>query len=150
MGGFGAVLYAFERPDTFSAAISLSGSLFLHNLAEDRGRRRRLAQLFGGVYGVPFSITRFNAWTVFARLDKVAGLPRPPAVWLSAGDDDFPAIVDGTVRLHLALRRRGVVTQLRIDDAGHTWAYWRKAIVPALEWLSPRLEGRCDVVAGDR
>lgn len=143
MGGFGAVLYAFEHPDRFTAAISLSGSLFVPNLSTNPARRQRLSRLFGGVYGEPFDMNRFNRWTVFARVEKVSALSSPPSVWLAAGDDDFPAILRGTVALHLALKRRGVATELRVDNARHTWRYWSKAIVPALEWLAPQLSRPC-------
>jgi len=143
MGGFGAVLYAFEHPDMFSAAISLSGSLFVRDLSPNPRRRQRMMRIFGGVYGEPFDMVRFNRWNVFARVERVAALSERPAVWLTAGDDDFPAILRGTVALHLALRRHGVDTQLRVDDARHSWRYWSKAIAPALEWLAPRLSRPC-------
>jgi S-formylglutathione hydrolase FrmB len=143
MGGFGAVLYAFDHPDMFTAAISLSGSLFAPNLSQNPERRQRLSRLFGGVYGQPFDMDRFNRWNVFVRVERVATLSDRPAVWLAAGDDDFPAILRGTVELHLALRRAGVATELRVDNAGHTWRYWSSAIIPALKWLSPRISGPC-------
>jgi len=155
MGGFGAVLYAFKNQDKYSAAISLSGSLFPPGLASSRRRKRRMSHLFGGVYGEPFDIARFNAWNVFPLVTRAMGAvanghsanhpPEQglPAVWLAAGDKDFPAILRGTVRLHQKLRRGGAISQLRIDDAGHTWSYWRKAIRPALKWLSPHLATSC-------
>ncbi|HUS97535.1 MAG TPA: alpha/beta hydrolase-fold protein, partial [Hyphomicrobiaceae bacterium] len=143
MGGYGAMLHAFGHPDRYSAAISLSGSLFRPELAGDPAWRQRLSRIFGGVFGDPFDPARFMTWNIFPRVEKVAKAGNLPAVWLAAGDDDFSSILDGTVKLHQVLLRRRAVTQLRIDDAGHTWSYWSKAIVPALEWLSPRLEAKC-------
>jgi enterochelin esterase family protein len=146
MGGYGAVLYAFERPDLFAAAFSLSGSLFTEvpplMLARRRERGER-GELFGGVYGEPFDNARFQAWTVFARLDRLVAAAQRPALWLAAGDDDFPSILSGTVRLHQELKRRGIASTLRIDDASHDWTYWRAAADAALSWLSPRLASSC-------
>lgn len=143
MGGFGAVQYVFENPDTYRAVISLSGSLFSKGLGYERRNHARFFQLFGGVYGQPFDVARYDRFNVFAKLDKLEAAAEKPAIWLAAGDDDFPSILRGTVRLHLALKRRGIASQLRVDNAGHGWEYWREAIKPALAWLSPKLAARC-------
>lgn len=145
MGGFGAIQYAFENPDKYIAAISLSGSLFSEGLAFEKKFSPRFTGLFGGVYGKPFNPSRFNKFNVFAKLDKMAKAPERPAVWLAAGDNDFPSILRGTVRLHLELLKRNIESELRVDDADHTWRYWREAIVPALKWLSPQLGTDCAV-----
>lgn len=104
MGGYGAVLAALARPDAYAAAISLSGSLF-PEMAD--GAPARPVHMFGRVFGDPFDRRRFNAWNVFVRLAAVPTPAALPAFWLQAGDDDFPAILDGTVRFHQALRRAG-------------------------------------------
>lgn len=147
MGGYGAILYATMHPEMFAAAISLSGSLFTPNLGDDPDRRRRMSQIFAGVFGQPFDMKRFNDWNVFRRIDRLKHAKHPPKVWpeiwLEAGDEDFPAILEGTVALHLTLRRLGFDSQLRVTDAGHTWRNWSKAIVPALKWLGRHISKPC-------
>jgi len=143
MGGFGAIQFAFEHPDKYAAAISLSGSLFSKGLTYELKNFPRFVGLFGGVYGEPLNQARFNKYNVFAKLDRFAKAIEKPAIWLAAGDDDFPSIFRGAVRLHLELRRRNIKSELRVDNAGHTWGYWRRAIVPALKWLSPILTTDC-------
>ncbi|MEM7774497.1 MAG: alpha/beta hydrolase-fold protein [Pseudomonadota bacterium] len=148
MGGYGALLYGVSRPDLYTAVFSLSGAVFQENLADDLERRKRLAGLFGGVFGVPFDEARFAQWNIFGRLNALKPNVTYPSVWLSAGDDDFPSIVRGSVRVFQLLQTRGIPAELRIDDAPHVWSYWRKSIVPALRWLSPRLAADCANVDG--
>ena len=110
-----------------------------------RPQPARFFQLFGGVYGQPFDVARYDQFNVFAKLDKLEAAPEKPAIWLAAGDSDFPSILRGTVLLHLALQRRRIASELRVDNAGHGWGYWRQAIEPALVWLSPKLAAKCPV-----
>ena len=143
MGGFGAILFALTKPRYFSAAISLSGSLFTDRPAEITVRQDRFAKMFDGVYGEPFDPERFRSWTVFDRLKHA---PREAAhlkYWLAAGDKDFSGILSGTVRLHQELLERGMASELRITSGGHTWELWGQSIDPALTWLSPLLEPGC-------
>jgi S-formylglutathione hydrolase FrmB len=143
MGGFGAMVYALTKPQLFTAAISLSGSLFTDKPEEIKLRLARTGQMFDGVYGEPFDPERFRAWTVFQRL---ANAPQDAArlkYWLAAGDKDFSGILSGTVRLHQELLARGMSSELRIYSGAHTWSLWAAAIDPALSWLSPQLNPGC-------
>ena len=145
MGGFGAMVYAFGRPDLYAAAFSLSGSLFSEQADDIAARKGRYAQMFGGVYGEPFDEARFRSWTAFAKLESAGEAAKRVAVWLAAGDEDFSAILAGTVRFHQELLRHGVASELRIMDGAHTWSLWSAAVDPALSWLSPRLDPTCGV-----
>ncbi len=148
MGGYGALLYAFDRPDLYAAAISLSGSIFSPIPEGAPMRPGPPVTVFGAAFGEPFDRERFNAWTLFPKVPTVAAAATPPAVFLTAGDDDFLSLVDGTVRLHLALKRAGMDSELRVFDGRHDWANWKAAIVPALGWLSARLDPSCAAEAG--
>lgn len=61
MGGYGALLYAFDHPDLFSSAISLSGSIFAPMPDDPGARAARPTHMFGTVLGDPFDWRRFNA-----------------------------------------------------------------------------------------
>lgn len=143
MGGFGAALAGVTHPRRFQAVISLSGSLFDPVRHEYFKRHRLLARIYGGVFGEPISYERYRAWNVFTRLEAVPPGGALPAFWLAAGDNDFPSILRGTVHLHLRLDARGADTELRVTSDGHDWRNWRRAIVPALTWLGPRLGSAC-------
>lgn len=140
MGGYGAVLYATLSPDLFSAAISLSGSLFSDRVSDIEHSRPFYVDAMPGIYGEPFDAARFQSWTVFARLGAAAPSIKDLGFWLAVGDHDFQGIIDGTLRLHKELRRRDIETHLRIYDGSHDWALWSMAIEPALVWLAPQLK----------
>lgn len=143
MGGYGAVLAGVTQPDRFRAVISLSGSLFLPDQGDFVARQKLYERIFGGVFGVPPIYARFKAWNVFTRLAAVPEGAPVPDMFLSAGDDDFSSILTGTVRFHVALKRRGLESQLRVIDARHDWANWRGEIVGALKWLGARIAPAC-------
>jgi S-formylglutathione hydrolase FrmB len=143
MGGYGALLYALDHPDVYSAVISLSGSIFAEMPSDAQERAKRRFRRFGNVFGDPFDWQRMNAWNLFPRVARLAQEAKPPSIWLEAGDKDYPPILEGTVRLHLDLRKAGIDSELRVDDGGHDWHLWSTAIAPALEWLSPRLDATC-------
>lgn len=143
-GGYGALLYVFDHPRRYRAAISLSGSISPPITAQMKSRLRRANRLYDGAFGVPFSSARFNAWNLFPRASRLgAGGAPKPAVYLAAGDRDPGGIVQGTTELHLALLRRKVDSTLRIVDGRHVWALWRRELGPALEWLGPKLDPTC-------
>lgn len=143
-GGYGALLFAFNHPRQYRAAISLSGSISPPITAQMKTRLKRANRLYDGAFGVPFNPRRFNALNLFPRAARLgaAGAPKP-AVYLDAGDQDPGGIVQGTTELHLALLRRKVDSTLRIVDGRHTWALWRRELGPALEWLGPKLDPTC-------
>ena len=143
MGGFGAMVYAFGRPDLYAAAFSLSGSLFSDQPHDIAARKSRYAHMFGGVYGEPFDEARFKSWNAFSKLAGAGEAAKKVSVWLAAGDEDFSSILGGTVRFHQELLQHGVSSELRILDGAHTWSLWSAAVDPALSWLSGHLDPQC-------
>lgn len=143
MGGFGAALAGVTYPQRFRAVISLSGSLFDPLRHEYFKRHRVLAWIYGGVFGEPISYERYRAWNVFTRLAAIPPSEPLPSFWLAAGDNDFPSILRGTVRLHLHLGARNADSALRVTSDGHNWRNWQRAIAPALSWLAPKLSSDC-------
>lgn len=143
-GGYGALLFAFDNPRRYGAAISLSGSISPPMRPDMRDRRRKAERLYDGAFGVPFSVARFNAQNLFPKAERLGLANRPkPAVYLDAGDRDPGGIVQGTTELHLALLRRNVDSTLRIVGGRHEWALWRRELGPALAWLGKRLDPSC-------
>jgi enterochelin esterase family protein len=143
MGGYGAMLYAFDRPDLYAAVISLSGSLFHTMPTDEKYRGKSLSKLFDGIFGTPFDWSQYSRWSVFEKMKVMLDRPHKPDVFLAAADADFPSILLGTVEMHKQLIEAGLNSELRIDDGRHTWDFWKKAVVPALQWLSPRLSMTC-------
>lgn len=143
-GGYGALLYALDRPRQYGAAISLSGSISPPIGPQMKDRIRRAARLYDGAFGRPFVATRFNRLNLFPKVAELGLAAGPkPAFYLNAGDRDPGGIVQGTTELHLALLRRKADSTLRVVDGRHEWALWRRELGPALKWLGPRLDPTC-------
>jgi enterochelin esterase family protein len=144
MGGYGALLYALERPEMFAAAISLSGSIFPELTGADAARQARLAEIFRGVFGEPFNAERYHAWNLFGKLRRIGDAAPKPVFFLTAADGDFPLLLSGAVNFQLAALSAGFKSELRVDDGAHVWPYWAQAVKPALSWLGANLSGHCD------
>jgi len=136
MGGFGALRLGFAHAERFVTVAALSPAIFaadgLSGASWSLGQTPDERQLwFPGAFGVPFDRAIYEREQPFALVDDVAARNDRPRLWLASGDDDVFGFELGTVELFLALRRRAVPVELRIDDGGHDWAYWR-SIAPAM------------------
>jgi enterochelin esterase family protein len=142
MGGQGAVLQAINFPDTYVAAMSFSGALH-KPLAKDDPREGWIPELYSGLFGEPFSRMKFNAANPFNRAKSLRMVMERPEFYLTIGDDDFDDLIQASADFHVLLKGMGVDTTLRIGPGRHFWETWQQAIVPALEWLRPRLDATC-------
>lgn len=142
MGGEGAVLQALNHPDTYVAALSFSGALHKPLEADDM-RERWIPDLYRNVFGTPFDKARFNAANPFTRAKSLLAITKRPAFYLTIGDDDFPDLITASADFHVLLKGMGAESTLRITKGRHFWDTWQQAIIPALEWLSPRLDAKC-------
>ena len=142
MGGAGAVLQALNHPDTWAAAMSVSGALH-RPLAENDPRRSWIPGLYHNVFGTPFDKARFNAANAFNRMNRLTAAKQKPAFYFTIGDNDYADLIEASAEFHDDLREIGVDTTLRIGSGRHFWETWQQAIVPALEWAVPHLDATC-------
>lgn len=142
MGGVGAVLQAINHPDTYAAAMSFSGALH-KPLAKSDLRSGWIPGLYQNVFGAPFDRDRFNAANAFTLMPKLQRAEDKPAFYFTIGDDDFPDLIAAAVEYHNGLRQWDIDTTLRVGSGRHFWDTWQQQIVPALEWLVPRLDASC-------
>ncbi|MEO6014686.1 MAG: alpha/beta hydrolase family protein [Devosia sp.] len=142
MGGYGAMLQGLDHPDLYAAAISFSGALHMP-LETNDPRRPWIVGAFRNVYGTPFDPQRFNAGTPYSHIGQLRGAKVKPAFYLTIGDNDYPDLIEASAAFHNRLRLFGADTTLRIGPGHHYWDTWQQAIVPALEWLAPRLDAKC-------
>jgi S-formylglutathione hydrolase FrmB len=142
MGGYGAMLQGIDHPDLYVAAISFSGALHTPLVAGDP-RLRWMPDLYRNVFGNPFDPARFNAGNPFAKVDKLRMVKQKPAFYLTIGDKDFPDLIEASAMFHNRLKQTGADTTLRVGPGRHYWDTWQQAIIPALEWLAPKLNPAC-------
>jgi S-formylglutathione hydrolase FrmB len=142
MGGVGAVLQAINHPDTYVAAMSFSGALH-KPLERNDARSRWLPGLYQNIFGAPFDAKRFNAANAFTLMPKLRRAADQPAFYFTIGDADFPDLILASAEYHNGLKQLDIDTTLRVTAGRHYWDTWQQQIVPALEWLAPRLEASC-------
>lgn len=135
MGGYGALRLAFFHPDRFAAAASLSGAVF-PDLAASTEVSEGQVGMFRGAFGTPFDVARFNRENPFGRIPALAAMDRPPALFLTVGDDDGFGLYRGSLLLFLALKDAGVPVELRVTDGDHAWSLWRREIETALRFFA--------------
>ena len=144
MGGYGALLFAIDAPEVFSAAISLAGAVSPPIDRNDVARLKRADAFYDGAFGRPLDRERFNAWNLFTRLRALEkGAAPQPDVYLSIGDRDRGGLLQNTTRLHVALLRAGVDSTFRIGPGQHDWETWRREFATSLTWLGPKLDPTC-------
>ncbi|GLK77197.1 esterase [Methylopila jiangsuensis] len=143
MGGYGALLFAFDKPGRYGYAISLSGSITQPIAPQMTQRLKRARTFYDGAFGAPFDVKRFNRWNLFPKARRLALRRHKPDVYLNAGDRDPGGIVQGSTEMHLALLRAGVDSKLTVAPGRHEWALWRRELGPALDWLGTRIDPTC-------
>ncbi len=142
MGGYGAFSIAFDHPDLYVGAISLSGA-FTPPIGPDDSRLHSDLSYYHGAFGTPFDAERFNAANLLNRIPALRAADKP-AFWMTIGDrDDYPEFIEGAAALQNALRAAAFESHLRVSDGRHSWGFWQREIIPALEWLSPMLAAKC-------
>jgi S-formylglutathione hydrolase FrmB len=144
MGGYGAMLQVIDHPDEYVAGISLSGALHEPFVANDP-RLQWVPEVYDDVFGTPFDPQLFNRKSPFMHVEWVRRLDarQKPAIYLTIGDKDYPDLIEGNANLHNRLIYAGVDSTLRITAGDHSWDTWRAQIIPALEWLAPKLSANC-------
>jgi enterochelin esterase family protein len=136
------VLQALDHPDVYVAAMSLSGALH-EPLVPGDPREQPFSDFFGNAFGTPFNTERFNAINPFTRAKSLLSITSRPAFYLTIGDSDFPDLVQASKDFHRLLKGMDTDSTLRLGKGRHAWETWQTAIIPALQWLAPRLDARC-------
>ncbi len=127
MGGFGAFKLAFNCPERFAAAASLSGSLQNDWLYEsnrklyefDFGPREKLSETNNDLY-------------VCSKKLVESGVPRPQLMQI-CGTEDFLYQVNTDFRDHLA--KIGYENKWIEAPGTHCWEFWDTHIQEVLKWL---------------
>jgi S-formylglutathione hydrolase FrmB len=143
MGGWGAVLLSLDHPNLYLAAISLSGAMPRPMTVDDLKTLPLNEAPYQGAFGNPFDIERFNKSNVFNHIDHLKGVSNKPGFWFHVGDGEEASFIEGAALMHDRLREEGAISNLRIDKGGHNFLTWRRSVMQALEWLSPRLVTKC-------
>ncbi|OQA87444.1 MAG: Diacylglycerol acyltransferase/mycolyltransferase Ag85B precursor [Lentisphaerae bacterium ADurb.Bin242] len=130
MGGYGAFKLAFNYPERFAAAASLSGAFSPEHLASsmpDRGEEFR--NIFGELSGISGSINDLYAQSARCVKEK-----RPlPKLFQTCGTEDF--LYPENLRFKAHLESLGVEFTYDEEPGMHEWSYWDRKIQQVIRWL---------------
>jgi enterochelin esterase-like enzyme len=131
MGGGGSFMYALHRPDLFSSACPLSASVGPLSLDEAKTRYKKdnpdVADSAIESY--------YNRYSTLALINTIPDDQKKAVRWyIDCGDDDF--LFEGNSLVHIAMRKKDIPHEFRIQDGGHTWTYWRNSLPFVLEFVS--------------
>ncbi len=134
MGGYGALKLGFERPELFSACISLSGAIDMIGVYGDI--QKGFIQgpfLWEGIFKNPKEITGTDADLVALYKKRKQEGHSMPKVFQSCGTEDFIYKRNRTAKK--MLKEAGVDLTYEEHPGIHDWDYWDTHIKRAIEWL---------------
>lgn len=128
MGGYGALKFAFRRPDLFSFAASSSGA-FHAPLLSDTVRGEGSEELLLSIkraFGKPGSTVRRanDLARIVSEFDR--DRYKLPAVFLDCGKED--GFLDRNREFSRTLAEHGIPHTYREYAGGHDWTYWNHRI----------------------
>ena len=131
MGGGGTFMYALHHPEMFSAAYPISayaGPLTIQSARERFNKDN--ATLADSVFEKYYR--RHNAVSL---INDMSDAQKKSVKWfIDCGDDD--TLDEGNFAAHIAMRKKDIPHEFRINNGGHNWTYWRTALSNVLEFVS--------------
>lgn len=127
MGGGGSTVYAQRHPDQFSSCYAMSAWLHSEVPAEHKEGDK--------FYYTCKTVNELSATNFVenATEEQVKQL-RTVKWFFDCGDDD--GLMDLSVKIHQAMRKKWVKSELRINNGVHNWEYWHLCLRQALPFAS--------------
>jgi len=135
MGGYGSFKLAFLNPQNFCAAASLSGSLDLVSMFNDKFEdpTNNFQELAYPIFGGPEKIEGTdNDLFTLAKRQKVAGANLPKLYQCCGTEDE---LYPSNLKFRDFARKLGLDLTFEGGPGAHTWDYWDESIRKVLKWL---------------
>ena len=138
MGGYGALRFAFRRPDLFNSVAVHSAAIVAELPAVESGSNARgRLRLFADVFGSP--VDR-NFWDrnnplALARTALLSGLK----IYFDCGSQDDYGFDSGAQALHNFLVSRKIAHEYHLYPGGHSWLYFAEHLPASLQFESQAL-----------
>lgn len=135
MGGYGSLRVALAKPERYAAVISLSGVVEVLAAADTAFKSEmRAKNWLGQALGDdPAFQKKQDLYYLYEEAVK-NGSTIPP-IYLACGTEDM--LYAGNRRFAERMLAEGVDLTWVSDSGAHTWDYWDKHILSALQWLFP-------------
>ena len=132
MGGEGTFIYALHHPELFSSACPLSAATGPSSIENTKEYFRRREIPYDNDAQIE---AYFRKYSVLELINNMQDDQKKAIRWyIDCGDDDF--LYEGNSLVHIAMRRKEIPHEFRIQDGGHSWTYWRSALPAVLHFVS--------------
>jgi enterochelin esterase-like enzyme len=131
MGGGATYIYALHHPEMFSAACPLSGDIGPATLDD---ARKTLTRNNPNVTDAAVD-AYYKDQSVLSLVNNMPDAQKTAVRWyMSAGDQD--GLSAGDALVHIAMLKKGVQHEFRIEGGGHNWTFWRAQLAVVLNFIS--------------
>jgi len=139
MGGYGALRFAFARPELFSAVSAQSAALITESPREMDAASRSGAPLAGvlaAVFGKPINAPHWDDNSPFVLAKRNAAGLRKTAIYFNCGQDDNYGFERGAAALHSELQKEGVRHEYHSYPGDHSLPYFLSHFTEVMEFHS--------------
>ncbi len=145
MGGYGALRFAFARPELFSAVSAQSAALITETPAELDVAAHSGAPLMGllaWVFGNPIDVPHWNENSIFVLAKKNEAALRNVAIYFNCGQDDNYGFEKGAAALHAELLKENIKHEYHAYPGDHSPAYFLAHFEEVMEFHSQAFDLR--------
>lgn len=128
MGGYGALKLAFNYPERFAAAASLSGVVDINQWVNESGRAQ-----FEYIFGEHCNISNTENDIVYLARKAVKENIELPAIYQCCGTEDF--LYDNNLQFKAVLEELDIKSTYAEAPGVHNWEFWDEHIQNVLKWL---------------
>src|SRR5579863_5821652 len=139
MGGYGALRFAFARPELFSAVSAQSAALITESPQElDTASRSGspLGKMLAAVFGSPVEVAHWKENSPFILAGKNQAGLRRLAIYFNCGQDDNYGFEKGAAALHEQLQKQGVKHEYHPYPGDHSLSYFLAHFTEVMEFHS--------------
>ncbi len=137
MGGYGAVRVAFEMPERFGAAASLSGAIdLLAALGDAEKEPHRPPFYWDAIFADPGKVEGSDADLFALAKKRLAEGKKLPPIYQTVGTEDL--IYPANLSAKKKLEELGLELTYAEHPGIHDWEFWDAHIRDVLDWLPIR------------
>jgi len=139
MGGYGALRFAFARPDLFSAVSAQSAALITESpqgLDSAIRSGAPLGKMLAAVFGTPIAPQHWKENSPFVLARKNAAALHTLAIYFNCGQDDNYGFEKGAAGLHEQLQQERVKHEYHLYPGDHSLTYFLSHFAEVIEFHS--------------
>ena len=139
MGGYGALRFAFSRPELFRSVSAQSPALITETPAEiDLALKNasRMTDVLGSVFGNPIEVPHWQANNPFDLARKNRTQIQGQAIYFNCGQEDEYGFTDGANQLDTQLTSEGIKHAFHLYPGGHDAEYFLSHLAETMEFHS--------------